>query len=192
MRLFLLVIWTLVIPLEGVAMNKCNEGFAKTQATIEIEYLKRRYGKATDLIGTATPEAIAEGRAIYHQVFTEKAVLDAGSTVDPAIGADGWVDMVLGALGELGPTQHLIGTQLVEIESMELDDDCNVVAGKAKMESYLQAWHERLDEKVWVFLGTYYDDIVFTPGVGWQIERMSLVQKAGETRYMDSAVGKAK
>ena len=51
----------------GYAMS-CNEAAAKTQAIQEIEYLRRWYAKATDQIGTATPEAIAEGRAIYRRV----------------------------------------------------------------------------------------------------------------------------
>ena len=175
----------------GYAMS-CNEAAAKTQAIQEIEYLKRWYAKATDQIGIATPESIAEGRAIYHRVFTADAQLDAGPDREPQVGPDGWVDLVLGALGELGPTQHLIGTQLVEIQSLELDDGCNVVAGSATMESYLQAWHEQKDEKVWLFLGTYFEDAVFIPDTGWRIEKMILRQVAGETRYMDAAVGRAR
>jgi len=174
----------------GYAMS-CHETAAKTQAIQEIEYLRRWYAKATDQIGIATPESIAEGRAIYHRVFTADAQLDAGPDREPQVGPDGWVDLVLGALGELGPTQHLIGTQLVEIKSLVLDDECNVVAGSATMESYLQAWHEQKDEKVWLFLGTYFDDAVFIPGTGWRIEKMILQQVAGETRYMDAAVGRA-
>ena len=172
----------------GYAMS-CHETAAKTQAIQEIEYLRRWYAKATDQIGIATPESIAEGRAIYHRVFTADAQLDAGPDREPQVGPDGWVDLVLGALGELGPTQHLIGTQLVEIKSLVLDDECNVVAGSATMESYLQAWHEQKDEKVWLFLGTYFDDAVFIPGTGWRIEKMILQQVAGETRYMGAAVG---
>jgi hypothetical protein len=175
---------------KGNAMS-CNEAAAKTQAIQEIEYLRRWYARATDLIGIATPESIAEGRAIYHRVFTADAQLDAGPDREPQVGPDGWVDLVLGALGELGPTQHLIGTQLVQIKSLELDGECNVVAGSAYMESYLQAWHEQKDEKVWLFLGTYFDDAVFIPGTGWRIEKMILQQVAGETRYMDAAVGRA-
>ena len=174
----------------GYAMS-CHETAAKTQAIQEIEYLRRWYAKATDQIGIATPESIAEGRAIYHRVFTADAQLDAGPDREPQVGPDGWVDLVLGALGELGPTQHLIGTQLVEIKSLVLDDECNVVAGSATMESYLQAWHEQKDEKVWLFLGTYFDDAVFIPGTGWRIEKMILQQVAGETRYMGAAVGGA-
>jgi len=174
----------------GYAMS-CHETAAKTQAIQEIEYLRRWYAKATDQIGIATPESIAEGRAIYHRVFTADAQLDAGPDREPQVGPDGWVDLVLGALGELGPTQHLIGTQLVEIKSLVLDDECNVVAGSATMESYLQAWHEQKDEKVWLFLGTYFDDAVFIPGTGWRIEKMILQQVAGETRHMGAAVGSA-
>ena len=169
----------------------CNEPAVKTQAIQEIEYLKRWYAKATDQIGIATPESIAEGRAIYHRVFTADAQLDAGPGREPQVGPDGWLDLVLSALGELGPTQHLIGTQLVKIKSLELDGECNVLAGSATMESYLQAWHEQKDEKVWLFFGTYFEDAVFIPGTGWRIEKMILRQVAGETRYMDAAVGRA-
>ena len=179
-----------LIENKGNAMS-CNAAAAKTQAIQEIEYLRRWYARATDLIGVATPESIEQGRAIYHRIFTVDAKLDAGPDREPQVGPDAWVTLVLGALGELGPTQHLIGTQLAEIKSLELDDECNVVSGSAYMESYLQAWHEQKDEKVWLFLGTYFDDVVFVPGAGWRIEKMILQQGAGETRYMDEAVGKA-
>lgn len=182
---------SLTMPSKGNANMNCNEALARVQATQEIEYLRRWYAKATDLIGIATPESIAEGRKLYHRVFTSDAKLDAGPDREPQVGPDGWVDLVLGALGELGPTQHLIGTQLVEIKSLELDDNCQPIAGTAYMESYLQAWHEQLDEKVWLFFGTYYDDVIYVPGVGWQVEKMILQQIGGETRYMDAAVGKA-
>ena len=173
---------------KGYAMS-CHESAAKTQAIQEIEYLRRWYAKATDQIGTATPESIAEGRAIYHRIFTADAQLDAGPDREPQVGPDAWVELVVSALGELGPTQHLIGTQLVEIKSLELDAGCNVLAGIASMESYLQAWHEQRDEKVWLFLGTYFDEAVFIPGTGWRIQKMKLQQVAGETRYMGAAVG---
>ncbi len=185
-----ILVTSLLYTNKGNAMS-CNEAAAKTQAIQEIEYLRRWYARATDLIGIATPESIEQGREIYHRIFTADAKLDAGPDREPQVGPDAWVDLVLGALGELGPTQHLIGTQLVEIKSMELDDECHVVAGSATMESYLQAWHEQKDEKVWLFLGTYFDDVVYLPGTGWRIEKMLLQQVAGETRYMDAAVGKA-
>lgn len=173
-------------------MSECNEQWARTQAIQEIEYLRRWYAKATDKIGEATIESIAEGRQIYHTIFTPDATLDAGPGREPQTGPDAWVDLVLDALGPLGPTQHLIGTQLVSIQSLELDDACNPVAGTASMESYLQAWHERKDEKVWIFIGTYFDQVIYVPDEGWRIADMKLQAVGGETRYMDAAVGRAK
>ncbi|MBT4493426.1 MAG: SnoaL-like domain-containing protein [Gammaproteobacteria bacterium] len=173
-------------------MADCNEGYARAQAVQEIEYLRRWYAKATDMIGEDTEDAIAEGRAVYHRIFAEKAELKTSADGEPEIGPDAWVTLVHNALGPIGPTQHLIGTQLVELETLELDADCNIVSGQAHMESYVQAWHEMLDEKVWLYLGTYFDEVKYTPGKGWQIHGMSMRQSGGETRYMDAAVGKAK
>ena len=193
MRFVLLLLFiTLTASQEGLAMGNCPKAMVETQAKLEIEYLRRLYARATDLIGEATPANIEKGRKIYHQIFTADATMDAGPDREPQVGPDAWVDLVLGALGELGPTQHLIGTQLVDVTKLEVNDDCEVIAGSAKMESYLQAWHEQKDERVWVFLGTYFDDVAFVPGRGWQITNMVLTQVAGETRYMDAAVGKAK
>ena len=192
MKQLALIMLLTTICFEGVAMDACQEGAVRTQAIQEIEYLRRLYAKATDLIGTAEPDNIEKGRAIYRAIFTEDAKMDAGPDREPQVGADAWLDLVLGVLGELGPTQHLIGTQLVEFSSLEMDDNCNIVAGSATMESYVQAWHEQPDDKVWLFLGTYFDDLVYVPGSGWRISEMKLQQVAGETRYMDAAVAGSK
>ncbi len=172
-------------------MADCSEGYARAQAVQEIEYLRRWYAKATDMIGEGTEAAVAEGRAIYHRVFAEKAELQTSADAEPEIGPDAWVNLVQNALVPLGPTQHLIGTQLVELQKIELDAECNIVSGQAHMESYVQAWHEMPDEKVWLYLGTYFDEVRYTPGKGWQIYGMTMRQAAGETRYMDAAVGKS-
>ena len=177
--------------MQGMAMGNCSKQMIRVQAIQEIEYLRRWYAKATDKIGQATDESVREGREIYHRIFTSDATLDAGPGREPQVGPDGWVDLVLGVLGELGPTQHLIGTQVVDSIDFELDDDCNIVSGEATMESYLQAWHEQKDEKVWLFLGVYYDKVKYVQGKGWQIHDMRMEQMAGETRYMDAAVGRA-
>lgn len=154
----------------------------------EIEYLRRLYAKATDLIGTNTEAAIAEGRAIYHRIFTEDAMVRAGppdGDLLEAQGPDSWVDVVLEALAQYSSTQHLIGTQLVEIERMSVNDQGTVQSGQASMESYLQAWHEnKPDGTVWLFLGTYHDKVRYTPGIGWQIYDMTLTQVAGENRHL--------
>lgn len=147
----------------------------------EIEYLRRLYARATDLIGLNTPEAIAEGRAIYHRIFTPDAkitVTEQGDVTLSRNSPDDWVDVVIEALGTtFKGTQHLIGTQLVTIERMPSAD----APGEASMTSYLQAWHDT-DEAVDTFIGTYHDKVRHTPGKGWQIYRMNLEQVAHEIR----------
>lgn len=186
------VLLSLLLMFPGIALaQQCNRDVAELKAIKNIEYVRREYAKATDKIGEASDSAVSEGRGVYHRIFTPKAEIGAGGTVEPAVGPDAWADIVLGALAPLGPTQHLIGTQVVTDLKFELDENCQITSGSAKMESYLQAWHEQKDEKVWLFLGTYFDVFTFTAGVGWQIEKMDLIQVAGETRYMDAAVAYA-
>lgn len=184
-----LCLWLLfLISFVELAVAKCDRELIEVQARQEVEYLRRWYAKATDKIGQGTPESIAEGRRIYHRIFTEDAEMQTSAGEEPRIGPDDWLDLVKEFLVPLGPTQHLIGTQVVDIEAIELDKSCLVVSGSARMESYVQAWHERQDDKVWLYLGIYHDHARFIPGVGWRIDLMSMEQTGGETRYMDSAV----
>lgn len=130
-----------------------------------VEYLRRLYGKATDLIGQNTPESIAAGKAIYRQIFTADAKIRTANTgADPltAEGPDEWADVVLDALKDYTATQHLIGTQVVELNG-----------DTAQMESYLDAWHQNADNSVWIFRGTYTDQ-VRKSAAGWQIYDMTL------------------
>ncbi len=194
MKALTLALLLLTITITGEeAMANCNEGLMRAQATQEIEYLRRWYAKATDKIGLADQASVEAGRSIYHRVFAPDATLDAGPDREPQVGPDAWVDLVLSVLGPMGPTQHLIGTQVVDIKSLVFNDACEVVSGSARMESYVQAWHELTDEnKVWIYLGTYFDEVEFEPGQGWRIVDMKMEQMAGETRFMDEAVGGAK
>lgn len=167
------------------AEASCNRLQAETLAKVDIEYLRRTYAKATDLIGIADDESISKGRKLYHSIFTKDArfsVANPGGTPLEARGPDRWADVVLSVLTPYGPTQHLIGTQLVSIESLELDEDCNPVAGLAHMESYVQAWHDTTPDEIWMFIGTYVDSVIFQPQEGWRIQAMSLVQTTTETR----------
>jgi|TARA_B110000444_G_scaffold183429_1_gene172378 hypothetical protein len=157
------------------------------QSRLEIEYLQRRYARATDLLGHADKDSIDEGRRIYHRIFTPDVEMTVtGNRVDErqSSGIDGWLEVVTSALGPLGPTQHLIGTQLVEIETLAVDSDNAVSNGRALMRSYVQAWHDMPDGQVWLFIGTYTSDVRFTPGAGWQIWRMNLHRETGELRPM--------
>ena len=132
----------------------------------EIETLQRLYAKATDAIGLGSSEKIEEGRAIYHRIYTDDvdiSTANTGAKVElKAVGPDAWVDVVYGALKDYTGTQHLIGTQLTEVNG---DEGC--------LESYLNAWHKNPDESVYYFLGTYISK-VRRYEEGWKIYQMVL------------------
>jgi len=151
----------------------------------EIEYLRRLYAKATDLIGTSVAADVELGRQIYAQIFTPQVqirTLGGSGAGYSASGPQSWADVVLDALGEYVATQHLIGTQLVELHELQHDDTGALTAGSASMESYLSAWHARAAGTVYVFICTYIDWVQFSVGQGWQIEDMSLVEVSTENR----------
>jgi len=165
----------------GVAVQADETPMTAVDATQNIEYLQRWYARATDLIGTNDPSNIEKGRAIYHRIFTPDVRISAS---DPeagrefvAHGPDQWVDVVAGALAVFDSTQHLLGTQIVELESLP---DAEGNGGQASMSSYLQAWHHDPDRVIDIFLGTYYSKVRYTQGVGWQIYDMRLEKVAGE------------
>ena len=132
----------------------------------EIETLQRLYAKATDAIGLGSSEKIEEGRAIYHRIYTDDvdiSTANTGAKVElKAVGPDAWADVVYGALKDYTGTQHLIGTQLTEVNG---DEGC--------LESYLNAWHKNPDESVYYFLGTYISK-VRRYEEGWKIYQMVL------------------
>ena len=169
----------------------CAKSMIEAVARQEIEYLRRAYAVATDQIGLNDVASVASGRETYRRIFAPDvtfSVTGPGTQPRSAAGPDGWVDVVQGALGPLGATQHLIGSQLVELSDLVWSDDCTVTEGRAKMQSYVQAWHEQSDREVWLFLGTYFDDVVYRPSVGWQIQSMELRRVAGENRPSGAAI----
>ena len=146
----------------------------------EIEYLQRWYARATDLIGTNQADNIEAGRKIYHRIFTPDASIQASDPTGSyfkVTGPDEWVKVVDGALSVLDSTQHLLGTQIVTIESLP---DEGGQGGRGSMTSYLQAWHHDPDRVIDIYLGTYFSEVRYTPGVGWQIFDMRLKKVAGE------------
>lgn len=164
----------------SVSVVQADEGVAKLLAAQEIEYLQRWYARATDLIGTNDPESIEEGRSVYHRIFTPDAAIrasDPSGTYFKVSGPDEWVKVVDGALSVFDSTQHLLGTQIVDIESLP---DETGAGGSGSMTSYLQAWHHDPDRVIDIYLGTYFSKVRYTPDVGWQIYDMRLEKVAGE------------
>lgn len=165
------------------SMYPSKEEAAIATARQDIEYLRRQYGHATDLIGKNTPEAIAEGLAIYHRIFTPEAKISAGAAGQEPLraeGPEGWADVVAEALSKFRATQHMIGSQLVTIDSLPAEGD--PASGRARMASHLHAWHDGHDGVLDIFIGTYHDEVRYVPGTGWQIETMHLERVSGEIR----------
>ena len=164
----------------GATVSADDMSMEAMLAKQNIEYLQRFYARATDQIGTNIPENIEAGRAIYHRIFTADATISAS---DPAgtefrvTGPDEWVKVVDGALSVFDSTQHLLGTQIVELDSLP---DADGKGGEGKMSSFLQAWHQDDDRVIDIYLGTYYSKVRYNQGIGWQIYDMRLEKVAGE------------
>ena len=162
------------------AVPVTSKAVAAHMARQDIEYLRRQYARATDLIGLNTEESIARGREVYHRIFTADATIrttENGEVVFTATGPDAWVEVAAEALSVFDNTQHMIGTQLVDIGQLP---DSEGRGGEATMTSYLQAWHDDPDRVLDIFIGTYHDKVRYTPGVGWQIYDMTLEKVSGE------------
>jgi len=161
-----------------------RQAMRETFARQRIMELRHAYGLATDLIGKNTPEGIEAGRAIYHRIFTGDARIGAAG-VESVKGPDAWVDVVKTALAPYNATQHLIGTQ--QVTSLTLPDGAGA-GGAAHMTSYLQAWHSKANDDLWLFMGTYEDDLVHGEN-GWQISTMMLHQVAADFRRLGKQPG---
>lgn len=168
-------------PSKRQRRHRRDDAIATSIAKQEIAELRCQYARATDLIGTAQTDAVAEGRRIYHRIFKSDAVIGATGR-DNVTGPDAWVEVVLNALKVYEKTQHLIGTQLVDIETLPSRTG---EVGKANMSSYLQAWHAKADGELWLFIGSYADEVQYSPEHGWQISHMMLEQVSGETRQLN-------
>ena len=163
-------------------MNVSPESdYALVVARQQIEYLRRRYGYATDLLTLEEPGARERGRAIYREIFAPDAEVSAtanGEVLLSAKGADDWADTVIQAFqNNYTVTQHLIGTQIVDVHSLP-GEKANS-AGEATMSSYLQAVHENNGNSIVVCIGTYYDKVRYSADKGWQIYQSMLVRASG-------------
>ena len=144
----------------------------------EICELQRLYAKATDLLCINTAEANAEASEIYHRIYTPDAVIQA-TGMEPLTGPDAWVELVISALDEFAVTQHFIGTQLAEVKDMPADAQSH---GSGTLFSHMQAWHAKADGDMWHYIGIYDSAVVYTPGTGWQIKAMNLIQVSEDYR----------
>lgn len=176
----------------GIAMTGAGLFAANAQASTptadthvwmakqQVAELRQLYGFATDLIGTAEKSNVDAGRDIYRRIFSADAEIGAAN-VPTVRGPDAWVEIVLEALRSYASTQHLIGTQHVEVHSLPGPDGRG---GRASMQSYLQAWHAQADGELWLFIGTYFDEASYSSAQGWQIHKMVLQQVSEDRRKL--------
>ena len=159
---------------------------ALSVARQEIEQLRRWYAIATDLLGR-TDDAQARSRAteIYERIFTPdvQASVVGGLRALEGRGPEAWKAVATQALEPFEATQHLIGSQVVWFSEVVFAAD-DLAEGRAAMSSYVRASHVWPNRMERVVLGTYQDDVVLVPGVGWQIERMVLEFASEEHRQM--------
>ena len=173
------------LQIQSKSEGYCSTDLIKAAARQDIEYLRRNYAKATDLLGITEEASFNKGLEIYRSIFTVDADFSVSGDGAPdmsATGPDAWADIVEKNLGPMGPTQHLIGTQRVIDLNVDISSDCKIQSGSAKMESYVQAWHDLPNSKIWHYLGSYLDNVIYVSGIGWQIEKMNLIQTTTETR----------
>jgi hypothetical protein len=88
-----------------------------------------------------------------------------------ASGPLAWLEFVKTSLSALRGTQHLIGSQVVEINSLP---DLQGVGGAAVMTSYLLATQVGAGGEVSRVTGTYFSTATHTSEAGWQISEMML------------------
>lgn len=183
------------LHIQAKSIGACSTDLIKAAARQDIEYLRRNYAKATDLLAITEEASFNEGLEIYRSIFTVDADFSVSGDGAPdmsATGPDAWADIVEKNLGPMGPTQHLIGTQRVIDLNVDISSDCKIQSGSAKMESYVQAWHDLPNSKIWHYLGSYFDNVIYVSGKGWQIEKMNLMRITTETRnkLSDQSVAK--
>ena len=169
----------------SLLVRSALERQAHFQSILEIENLQRRYAIATDLLGQKTVGPVAEGTATYLSIFTtdvEMSLVRLDGEIKRFTGIEEWAELVEMALSQYVSTQHLIGTQVVDLDSLAVDKTGLVTAGSGLLRSHLQGWHTFVDGRIWLVVGIYYAKVRYTANAGWQIWHMHLEHVANETR----------
>ncbi|MFT6955379.1 MAG: hypothetical protein ACJAYC_000372 [Halieaceae bacterium] len=143
---------------------------AEWTAKQDIAVLQRRYAQATDMIAADSAGNEAKVVSIYQTIFTEDAemgVLDQLTLEGPML----WLELVKTTFVPLSNAQHMIGSQVVEIQSLP---DEQGHGGAATMRSYVQATHVNKDGTLERVLGTYISTAIYLPDSGWKLSKMTL------------------
>ena len=151
-----------------------GDGAERVLAKAEIAEHQRRYVRAADrLVGADDPEPSA---AVYRRVFTADARIVVTGQVS-ATGPEEWLAISRATQAVLRATQHMIGTQVVDVHALPGPDG---TGGRASMTSAVQVSQMPEAGGVARLLGTYTSELVHVPGTGWKISEMTLSISAFE------------
>ena len=103
-------------------------------------------------------------------MFTENARIGVRGQMSVE-GPLAWLAVVKGSLGAMRGTQHLIGSQMVEIEQLP---NAEGVGGQATLRSYLQATQVSATGQLSRVVGTYFATAAHSPDKGWQLSELTL------------------
>jgi hypothetical protein len=158
----------------GARESGRDEAVEHALAKADIAELQRRYVRAADrLVGADDPEPSA---AVYRRVFTADARIVVTGQVS-ATGPEEWLAISRATQAGLRATQHMIGTQVVDVHALP---DVDGTGGSATMTSAVQVSQMPEDGGVARLLGTYTSELVHAPGAGWKIDAMTLSISAFE------------
>ena len=107
---------------------------------------------------------------LYRSIFTEDVVATFGDAVYE--GVDAWLAFIVSALDRFGPTQHMLGPQLAEIDG-----------DTAECRTDLQATHYLKDRPdTTVTLWATYEQTMKRVDGAWKIARHDIVQRGRRTQ----------
>ena len=136
----------------------------------EIQELMRLYAQATDLIAADSSANEAQVESIYRRIFTEDAPIGVRGQMSVS-GPSAWLEFVKASSSALRGTQHLIGSQIVEIKSLP---NAEGHGGEAAMTSYLHATRVGAGGEISRVVGTYFATVTHAPETGWQLSELTL------------------
>lgn len=180
----------------AAATARSSAPYTHGEARQDVEYLRRIYGLATDMLGLKNdPESNKKARAMYTKIFTPDCKIYlapyplAAGAPPTRVGPDAWAEFVENALKAAVGTQHLLGTQVAEIDEMPdgFPGRGRSTKGHATCISYLNSWNVSAvdgQNRLTTTISIYRDSARITPGVGWQIYNMHLSRVSGETRIV--------
>ncbi|MEE2776723.1 MAG: nuclear transport factor 2 family protein [Acidobacteriota bacterium] len=140
------------------------------EAQQQIAELLRRYAHATDLIAADSAANEADVEATYRRIFTADAKIGVRGQMSVS-GPAAWLELVKASTGALRGSQHMLGSQVVEVGRLP---NAEGLGGEATITSYLQATRVGADGDVSRVLGTYLATASHSAESGWQIAELML------------------